>query len=207
MATIGYAQLPVPSGGQSPIVPADIAALAAALDPHLRQTATDLADRTNRYSGAPVQTLVTANDGTTWLKTSSIADTWVTLWEPPPTWDRTISLKTGLQTGDVEIGLMIVDGGRKVELKGRIERTDGTKIYDANAVNLGSVPADCIPVALRSWPGTCSMAGNTTDAAGRLEVLGQNTSSAYGVAGDVLWWYQGTDGTDWVDISGYYWLI
>ena len=207
MATIGYAGLPVPGGGQSPVVPADIAALAEAVDPHLRHTVTDLADRTNRFADAPAQTLVTAADGTMWLKTSSSTDTWVTIWQPPPVWDRTLTLTTGLQQGDVTIGLMVVDGGRKVELKGRVERTDGTKITDPNAVNLGAVPVDCVPPALRTWSGTCSMAGTTTDAAGRLEVLGDNSTSAYGEAGDVLWWYQGTDGTDWVDISGYYWLI
>lgn len=204
MATIGYAQLPVPPGGKSPTVPADIAAFAEAVDPHLRQFATDLADRTNRYATAPVQTLVTANNGTMWFKTST-ADTWATLWEPQPQWDRTLSLKPGLQTGDVSIGLMII--GSKVELKGRIERVDATNLSDPNAINFGSVPADCIPPALRTWAGTCSMAGATTDGAGRLEVLGQNTASAYGVPGDLLWWYQGTEGTPWVDISGYYWLI
>jgi hypothetical protein len=50
------------------------------------------------------------------------------------------------------------------------------------------------------------MAGTTTDATGRLEILDANTSSAYGDAGDLLWWYQGTDGTTWVDISGDYWM-
>nr|AFI44001.1 hypothetical protein pFP4.2c [Streptomyces sp. FR1] len=197
----------MPAGGQSPTVPAHLAALAEAIDPHLRQTATDLADRTTKYATAPAHTLVTANDGTMWLKTSSVSDTWVTIWEPLPTWDRTLTLASGFQEGDVEIGLMIVDSGRKVELKGRIEKTDATKITNPNAVNLGSVPNDCIPPELRTWPGCCSMAGTTTDAAGRLEVLGDSTTSAYGSTGDLLWWYQGTDGTDWVDISGYYWLI
>lgn len=205
MATLGYANLPVPPGGKSPTVPADIAALAEAIDPHLRQFATDLADRTNRFATAPAQTLVTADNGTMWFKTASDTDTWVTLWEPQPAWDRTLTLKSGLQAGDVSIGLMIV--GQKVELKGRIERVDATNIYDPNAVNLGSVPTDCIPPAMRTWGGTCSMAGATTDAAGRLEVVGRNQSTAYGVPGDLLWWYQGTEGTAWVDISGYYWLI
>lgn len=207
MATLGYAALPVPGGGQSPIVPADIAALAEAIDPHLRHSAADLADRTNRFAAAPAQTLVTAANGTVWLKTSSVTDTWVTIWEPPPVWDRTLSLKAGFQEGDVDIALMALDGGRRVELKGRIERTDGTLITDPNAVNLGAVPADLIPAELRTYVGACSMGGTTTDAAGRVEILGTETTSAYGVAGDLLWWYQGTDGTNWVDISGYYWKI
>lgn len=205
MATIGYAQLPVPAGGQSPTVPADIAAFAEAVDPHLRHTATDLADRVNKYASAPAHTLVTANDGTMWVKTSSVSDTWVTIWEPLAAWDRTMTLSAGHQQGDVSIGLMIL--GKQVHLKGRIERTDATNLNDNNAINLGSVPSDCIPAGLRTWPGTCSMAGTTTDAAGRLEVLGSNSASAYGYSGDILWWYQGTDGTPWVDISGSYWLI
>lgn len=208
MATLGYADLPVPGGGQSPLIPADIAALAEAVDPHLRHTVANLAERATKFpASTPAQTLVTAANGTMWLKTSNTLDTWVTIWEPPPTWDRTMSLSSGLQVGDVAIGLMIVDGGRKVELKGRIERTDAGNILDPNAVNLGSVPSDCIPPALRTWVGACSMAGATTDAAGRLEVLGTSTASAYGDVGDVLWWYQGTEGTSWVDLSGYYWLI
>ncbi|MEW1568281.1 hypothetical protein AB0454_35555 [Streptomyces sp. NPDC093509] len=207
MATLGYANLPVPGGGQSPVVPADFAELAEAIDPHLRHTAVDLADRTTKYADAPIQTLVTANDGTMWLKLSSSTDTWATLWSPPPVWDRTIDLAAGMQAGDSALGLMVVDGGRRVELKGRIERVDAGKINDANAVNMGSVPNDCIPPALRTWPGTCSAAGTTTDTTGRLEVLGSNESSSYGDPGDILWWYQGTDGTDWVDISGYYWKI
>ncbi|MDX3839057.1 hypothetical protein [Streptomyces europaeiscabiei] len=207
MATLGYADLPVPAGGQSPTVPADLAALAEAIDPHLRQTAADLADRTTKYATAPAHTLVTADDGTMWLKTSSVTDTWVTIWQPPPVWDLALTLSAGLQEGDVELALMIVDGGRQVALKGRIEKVDATKITDPNAVNLGAVPTDCIPPELRTWVGACSMAGTTTDAAGRLEVLGDSTTSAYGDTGDLLWWYQGTDGTDWVDISGSYWLI
>ncbi|MFM9589741.1 hypothetical protein ACKI1J_15550 [Streptomyces scabiei] len=207
MANLGYAELPVPGGGQSPTVPAHLAALAEAIDPHLRQTATDLADRTTKYATAAAHTLVTADDGTMWLKVSSVADTWVTIWEPPPLWDLTLTLSAGLQEGDVEIGLMLVDGGRRVELKGRIERTDGLKITDPNAVNLGAVPGSCVPAELRTWVGACSMAGTTTDAAGRLEVLPTGTSSPYGDAGDVLWWYQGTDGTDWVDLSGVYILV
>ncbi|MDX2863502.1 hypothetical protein PV338_46075, partial [Streptomyces scabiei] len=113
MANLGYAELPVPAGGQSPTVPAHLAALAEAIDPHLRQTATDLADRTTKYATAPAHTLVTADDGTMWLKISSVADTWVTIWEPPPLWDLTLTLSAGLQEGDVEIGLMKVDGGRR----------------------------------------------------------------------------------------------
>ncbi|WP_241265627.1 hypothetical protein [Streptomyces boncukensis] len=203
MATIGYAQLPVPAGGDSPTVPADIAELAEAVDPHLLQLVEDQADRDNRLADGPAQLLAIAADGTTWLKASASENTWITLWEPLPDW-RPITLKSGFETGDVGIGIRRRD--LRVSMKGRITRTDGAKIDAPNAVNLGSVPADCTPDGLRTWASACSMAGPTINAAGRLEVLGKNTSSSYGDPGDLLWWYQGETGTPWVDISGDYWM-
>jgi hypothetical protein len=204
LATIGFADLPVPAGGDAPQVPTDIAELATALDPHLVQHAEDQADRDSRFSTAPIQTLVIAEDGTAWMKTSSVANTWVTLSSPLQAWQPTITLKSGFEEGSVELGLRVKDATH-VYLKGRIQRTDAANILDANAVNLGSVPSGLIPTELRTYAATCSMAGTTTDASGRLEILEATTSSAYGDAGDILWWYQGTDGTPWVDISGDYW--
>ncbi|QCX81040.1 hypothetical protein C9F11_37285 [Streptomyces sp. YIM 121038] len=203
--TIGFAELPVPVGGDSPTIPADIAELASVLDPHLVQHAVDQADRDATYAAAPVQTLVIAQNGTTWIKTSSVANTWVTIWEPMQTWQSTLTLKAGFEEGAVDLGIRRLEGGH-VYLKGRVQRIDGNNIEDANAVNLGSVPSSLVPEALGTWAGTCSMAGTTTLAAGRMEVLGDNTSSAYGDPGDLLWWYQGPGGTGWVDISGDYWL-
>ncbi|MFJ3587543.1 hypothetical protein ACIQUY_29195 [Streptomyces sp. NPDC090231] len=204
MATIGYAHLPVPAGGDSPTVPAGIAELAEALDPHLLQLPADLAARNNELADAPAQTLAIAANGTTWLKTSSVSNTWLTLWEPLSSW-RPLTLKTGLEEGDVGLGVRRREGTR-VSLKGRVRRSDTTNIIDPYAFNLGAVPADCIPAGLRSYSGTCSLGGATVDACGRIEVIGANTSNAYGVPGDVLWWYQGTDGTPWVDVSGDYWM-
>ncbi|WP_106430255.1 hypothetical protein [Streptomyces sp. SPB78] len=204
MATIGYASLPVPAGGSAPVVPGDFAALATAVDKDLPKRATSRADRDARFAALPAGSIVTAPDGTLWTKTSA---GWLTVNAPITPWDRTVSLKSGFQQGDSALGLMVVDSGRRVELKGRIERVDGTNIYDANAVNFGSVPSDLIPPSLRTLVTACSMAGATTDAAGRLEVLGTNSTSAYGQPGDLVWWYQGEGGTSWVDISGYYWLI
>lgn len=204
MATIGYAGLPIPAGGDSPTVPADVAELAEALDPHLVQHAANQADRDSTYADAPATTLVIAANGTTWIKTSS-GPTWATVYEPLQAWQNLITLNTGLEEGAVDLGIRLKDT-KHVYLKGRIQRTDAQNLQDANAVNLGSVPSELIPAALRTWAGTCSMGGTTTDGAGRLEVLGDNTSSAYGDPGDILWWYQGTDGTAWVDISGDYWL-
>lgn len=206
MPDIGKAGLPVPAGGDGPAVAADFAELATALDPHLVQHAEDLADRDARFFDAPVQTLVVAEDGSAWLKLSSIANTWAAVFEPLQDWQPLITLKSGFEESSVPLGVRVKDTTH-VYLKGRIERTDGNKILDANAVNLGAVPSSLIPpTELRTWVGSCSMAGTTTLAAGRLEVLNTGTASAYGVAGDLLWWYQGTDGTDWVDISGDYWI-
>lgn len=206
MPTIGYADLPVPAGGDGPAVAPDFAELATALDPHLVQHAEDKADRDARFATAPVQTLVVAEDGSAWLKLSSIANTWATVFEPLQDWQPLITLKAAFEEGSVELGVRVKDTSH-VYLKGRIERIDGQNILDANAVNLGAVPAGLIPpTELRTWTGACSMAGATTDATGRLEVLNTGTASAYGVAGDLLWWYQGTDGTGWVDISGDYWI-
>ncbi|MBP5922190.1 hypothetical protein F3K32_18220 [Streptomyces sp. LBUM 1483] len=206
MPTIGYAQLPVPAGGDGPQVVSAVADLATALDPHLVQHAEDQADRDARFSTAPVHTLVIAEDGTAWMKLDSGTNTWTTIHSPLQAWQSTLTLKSGFEESTVPLGVRVKDDTH-VYLKGRIERTDGNKILDANAVNLGAVPSGLIPpTELRTWAGTCSMAGTTTLAAGRLEVLNTGTASAYGVAGDILWWYQGPDGTDWVDISGDYWM-
>lgn len=202
MATIGYADLPVPGGGDGPDVPAVLASLAEVVDPHLVQHVADLAERNATMADAPVHTVAAAADGTIWIKTAS---GWATVYSPLQAWQSTITLKTGFEEGASELGLRLTDGTH-VYIRGRIQRTDGQLIYDANAVNLGAVPSSLTPDELVTWCGTCSMAGATTDASGRLEILGNNTTSAYGEAGDILWWYQGTDGTSWVDLAGDYWL-
>ncbi|GGX99697.1 hypothetical protein, partial [Streptomyces fructofermentans] len=151
----------------------------------------------------PAPIVAIAEDGTTWAKLDT---TWVTLFEPLAPFTPTITLKSGFEEGVVPLGARRWAGGTRVSLVGRITRTDAGQITDANAVNLGAVPSDCIPSALRTYPGTCSMAGTTTEAAGRIEILGESSTSAYGVTGDILWWYQGDGGTAWVDISGDYWM-
>lgn len=205
MATVGLAGLPIPAGGDAPAGPGALAALALAIDPHLMQHVTDKAERDSLFATAPLHTVVTAEDGSLWVKTSATTSTWAIVYEPLPAW-RPITLRTGMVQGDVALGVRRRQGTR-VSLKGRVNKADGTNLNDPNAaLNLGAVPSDCIPSGLRTLPGTCSLGGATVDAAGRIEIVGLNTSSAYGVAGDVLWWYQGTDGTPWVDISGDYWM-
>jgi hypothetical protein len=201
VADIGYAKLPVPGGGQSPTMSGDMAALASAIDPHLVQFVADAAERDSLYADAPVHTIVSAADGTVWKKTSTSSNSWVTWWEPTPAWVP-ITLAAGIgQSGDVVPS--VCREGNQVFLLGAVNRNDGTT-FNAEAVKLGTVPSDCIPPQLRRYVGGCSMAGDTTDAAGRIEILGTSSSSAYGTAGDILWWYQGTGGTSWVDLTGSY---
>ncbi|MEU9199026.1 hypothetical protein [Streptomyces sp. NPDC048332] len=203
MATFGYAGIRVPEGADAPAGPGALAELALDVDPHLVQHVTDAADRDAQYAAAPLHTLVSAEDGSLWIKTSAETNTWATISEPLSAW-RPISLKSGFETLGT-VGVRRTDGVR-VHLKGRLQHTDGTFINDPNCSNVGSVPPDCIPVDLGTWVGGCSLGGDTINAAGRFEVLGSNTSSAYGVAGDILWWYQGPGGTAWVDLAGSYWM-
>lgn len=199
---IGRAKLPVPGGGQGPTVPGDLAAFALVVDAHLMQHAVDQADRNTRYADAPLHTVVSGEDGSLWVKTSATLNSWATAYEPIPDW-RPLSLKAGFAlSGETPIGIRRI--GTRVYLQGRVLKVDGTNL-DGEAINVGSVPADCIPKNLRTWVGGCSMAGATTDGAGRWELLGTDSSSGVGVAGDLLWWYQGTGGTPWVDLAGSYW--
>ncbi|MCX4450723.1 hypothetical protein [Streptomyces sp. NBC_01789] len=204
MATVGRAGLPIPNGGDAPVGPGALAALAEAIDPHLMQHVTDKAQRDSLFGDAPLHTAVTAEDGSLWVKTSASTSTWATIYEPLPSW-RPITLKSGMVEGDVQLGVRRRQGVR-VSLKGRIAKADGTNINEAFAANLGAVPSDCIPSGLRGFPALCSLGGATIQAVGRLEVIGSNTSSAYGVAGDLIWWFQDPAGTAWVDITGDYWM-
>ncbi|MFD8937334.1 hypothetical protein ACFV0R_19130 [Streptomyces sp. NPDC059578] len=203
MADLGLAGLPVPGGGQAPTVPAHLAPLALAIDQHLVQHAVDQADRNAKYSTAPLHTVVAAEDGSVWVKTSATTAVWATVYEPPPAW-RPVTLASGMQqTGETTPQVRRI--GRRVYLQGRINRVDGLNLT-GEVVNLCRVPADCIPTELRTYPGACSLGGTTTDASGRWEILGTNSASAYGDPGDLLWWYQGEGGTPWTDLAGAVWL-
>ncbi|RLL68127.1 hypothetical protein D7M15_16200 [Streptomyces sp. Z26] len=191
----------MPGGGDGPLGPAALAALATALDPRLVHRVGDQADRDEEFADAPPGTLVIAADGTAWWRAAS---TWVTLYEPVPAW-RGITLKAGYEQNAVNLGVRRTQG-TFVSLKGRVNATSGNINSPDAAINIGSVPADCIPTALRGYAATCSLGGETTLAAARLEVLGANTSSSSGEAGDILLWYQGPGGTPWMDISGFYWM-
>lgn len=203
MATIGLAKLPIPAGGNSPTVPADLAALAEAIDPHLRHTVYDQAERDADFAYAPQHTLVTAADGSMWMKTDSETNTWAVIWEPLPSW-RPVTLASGVeaQTTPCEIRRE----GTRVSMRGRVAKSSGAVFNDVDApIKLGAVPSDCRPQVLASWAASCSIGGDTTDAAGRMEVLNIGTGSSNGVPGDILWWYQGTGGTSYIDLTGEWW--
>lgn len=202
MPTIGYANLPVPAGGNSPTVPGDIAALATAIDPRLRQSATDLADRTTKYAAAAAGLLVTADDGTMWLKISA-SDVWVTIWEPVMDW-QPLSLASGFEAGQTDPEYRIDRG--QVHLRGRITRTDTTDIATAG-VKLGEVPEEAIPAQIASWAGGASLGGDPVTGVGRCEVFSPDQDgNALGDAGSIIWYSQDGSGVDWVDLSGSYWL-
>ncbi|MEU0807351.1 hypothetical protein [Streptomyces sp. NPDC005970] len=206
MATIGYAELPVPAGGDAPVAVAAIADLATAVDPHLVQHVTNLADRNTRLSGAPQHTVAIADDGTTWVKTDSGSNTWITVWEPLPAWTD-ITLASGYQEDTYTPQARRI--GQQVWLRGRIARTDGAVIPN-NGIKIGSVPTDCIPQGqIGAYAATSSLAGSVLIGVGKLEILDVDTASSLGDPGSILWWSQDgatEGGTPWINISGSYWL-
>ncbi|MFI7240116.1 hypothetical protein [Streptomyces cyaneofuscatus] len=208
MPDLGYAQLPVPAGGDAPVGPAALAALATALDPHLTQHVANQAERDSLYAVAPIHTLVSATDGSLWLKTATDANTWATIYQPLPAW-RTISLAAGYESGEITPQVRV--HGRQVHVRGRLIRTDGTP-FPMGGVKVADVPADCRPAQLGNWAGGASLAGDPMTGVGRMEVLGNSSSSSLGTSGALCWYSQdgiqvvsGT-GPSWIDLSGSYWL-
>jgi hypothetical protein len=208
VATIGYAELPIPGGGDGPTVPGHLAELAEAIDPHLWQHVTDLADRNTRFSAAPVWTVAVAANGTTWVKTST-SNVWATLWEPLQEW-QPLTLATGYESGQTVAEGRIYNG--QVHLRGTIQRTDG-QLISANGVKLATVPTSMIPEQIARYAAPSSMTGDAMVGACRLEVYSPDQdANALGGRGSVIGWSQdgqqdgGTAGLMWIDISGYYWL-
>ncbi|MEV8394840.1 MULTISPECIES: hypothetical protein [unclassified Streptomyces] len=205
MATFGYAGLPAPGGGDAPTGNGQLAELALAVDPHLWQHVEDLADRNATLSGAPTRTVAIALDGTVWAKTSSAANTWVTIWEPPPAW-RTLPLSSGYEAGTTVPQIKVV--GRQAFTRGRVVRTDGTLIVGTDGVQVATVPGDCIPEQLSTVSAFFSLTGPPLIGVGRSEVLSRNESAP----GALRFFSQdgaqdgGTVGATWVDLAGYYWL-
>lgn len=196
---VGYANLPVPGGGQAPTVPGDLAQLALAIDRHLWQHVTDQAERDSLYATAPVHTVVTAEDGSTWVKTSASSNTWATIYEPLPAW-RPLDLAEGIGVS-TDYTPSIRRVGNQVHLIGAVNKVDGTN-FTGDAIRLATVPADCIPPQLRRYAGTCSLAGETTDSACRVEITGYTNASP----GVIQVYYQASGGTPWIDLAGSYWL-
>ncbi|MGQ4514211.1 hypothetical protein [Streptomyces sp. DW26H14] len=201
MATIGYANLPVPAGGDGPAVPAAVAELATALDPHLVQHVTDQADRDNTLADAPVSTLAIAADGSAWSKTST-GNTWFTLAEPLPAWVP-LSLASGMEA-DQDAPECRILGTGQVFLRGNVRKTDGSLLPVAG-VQVATVPDEAIPEQLGRIAGGASLTGDASIGVGRVEVLGRNTGVSAGPGG-VMWYSQDGSGVTWCDLSGSYWL-
>ncbi|MFJ8049316.1 hypothetical protein [Streptomyces luteogriseus] len=209
MATIGNAELPIPGGGDSPTTPGHLAELAEAIDPHLWQHVTNLADRNARLSEAPLQTVAVAPDGTTWVKISATTNTWATLYEPLPAW-QPLTLAAGYEAGQTLPEGRLYNG--QVHLRGTIQRTDA-QLISANGTKLATVPNAMIPEQLARYAAPSSMTGDAMVGACRMEVYSPDQdANAIGGRGSVVVWSQdgeqdeGTPGLAWVDISGSYWL-
>ncbi|AQW55303.1 hypothetical protein ACIQPP_05640 [Streptomyces violaceusniger] len=203
MATIGRANLPVPAGGNSPTVPADIAALAEAVDPHLRHTVTNKAQRDTLFADAPAHTLVTADDGSMWLKVSSTSNTWVSIYEAPEAW-RPLPLASGFTAGEQAPEIRRI--GTHVWMRGRVQRVDGAVIFNLSATKIAQVPADCVPLALASGAAGQSVVGDPVTGVGRIEVLATGWERPEGGAGSVLWYSQDGTGSTWVGCDLEYWI-
>lgn len=206
MATVGYAQLPVPGGGDAPAGPGSLFALGGAIDPHLVQHVADQAERDATYAAAPLHTVVSAENGSLWIKTSASTNVWATIYEPVPAW-RPVELLTGYQADTYTPQVRRI--GNQVWLRGRISRVDGTVIPN-NGVAIAVVPDDCIPQEqVGPYAATSSLAGDVLIGVGKLEVLDADSGSSLGDPGTVTWWSQDGAtalGTPWVNISGSYWI-
>lgn len=205
MATIGYAGLPVPGGGDAPVGPGQLADLATAIDPHLWQHADDQADRDSLYSAAPAQTVVVALDGTVWVKVSSVANTWITVWEPVPAW-RTLSLNAAFEAGSTIPQVRRI--GNQVFLRGRAERVDGQVIVGTNGIEIATVPDDCKPSQQATASAFYSLTGTPLIGAGRSEIysdIDPNPAKLYFFSQDGAQ-DAGAVGCVWVDLSGSYWI-
>ncbi|MEU0216857.1 hypothetical protein ABZ281_17810 [Streptomyces sp. NPDC006265] len=209
MATIGYAELPVPGGGDSPTTPGHLAELAEAIDPHLWQHVTNLADRDARLDQAPAQTVAVAPDGTTWVKISAVTNLWATIYEPLQDW-QPVTLAAGFEAGQT-LPEARIDRGQ-AHLRGTIQRTDG-QLISANGVKLATVPTAMIPTQIARFDGGASLTGDAMTGVCRCEVFSPDQdANAVGGRGSLVAYSQdgqqdgGTAGLMWVDISGSYWL-
>lgn len=191
---IGYAELPVPAGGDGPAAPAALAELAVAIDPHLIQHVTNLAQRNSLYSAAPLHTTVSAENGSLWIKTSAVSNVWATVYEPLNPW-QPITLASGFTSNGGYTPEYRVRG-QQVHMRGRIERVNPLLTMDGGGgLTVATVPPDAVPDQLSNWNGGQSLTGDPVTAVCRLEA-----------ATNIVFWSQDGSGAAWIDISGSYWL-
>lgn len=198
MATTGYADLPIPGGGDAPDGPAALMALAQAVDPHLVHHVADQAERDADFATAPVHTMVAAQDGSLWLKLSATANSWATVSEPTPAW-RPITLAAGMTTSNAAVRRI----GKRVYVRGTVERTDGAVI--TSTTKLGDVPEDCWPQYTSRGAGGSTITGDPVVGVGRIEVLGSGSNVNGATQGALMWYSQDGGGTPWVGIDFSYW--
>jgi len=202
---VGRAKLPVPGGGQGPTVPGDLAQLALAVDKHLPLHVADVAERDELHADAPLHTLVSAENGTLWIKTSAATNSWATIYEPLPAW-QPVTPATGYQLGSPPAEYLVE--GERINLAGRIEPIAEGALIPTNGVAVGSVPQAIAPASQATVLCSSSLAGDIIVGTGRVEIVGlDNPSSSWGPPGTIVWWSQeGTaGGTPWINLSGSYW--
>ncbi|MGW7053142.1 hypothetical protein [Streptomyces sp. NPDC054887] len=194
MATIGYADLPVPDGGDAPDSPAALAALATVIDPHLIQHVANTAERDSVYSAAPLHTVVSAEDGSLWIKTSATLNVWATIYEPLPPWQN-LTLESGLiPNGGHTPQYRII--GQRAHVRGRVERFNQLTLDGSSGMTLAAVPEEAQPAdGIACWAGGQSLTGDPVTAVCRVEAV--TTYKFYSQDGS---------GAAWVDITGSYWL-
>ncbi|MFE6426732.1 hypothetical protein ACFVOB_14840 [Streptomyces rochei] len=202
---IGRAQLPVPSGSQSPTTPGDMAAFALRVDKFLAHPVDDEAERDARFADADPGTVTFSRvDGTMWGLVEGVNEnTWVTIHEEPEPW-RNLPLVSGFTAGEEAPKIRRV--GKQVFIRGRVQRTDGGLITSSGDVKLAQVPNDCIPVALASGAAGQTLLGDPVIGLGRVEVLPQGWEKPAGGPGSVIWYSQDPPGSSWVGVDLTYWI-
>jgi hypothetical protein len=79
MASTQFGNLPTPAGNQKVAIPADMKALADALDTRITLLAQNLNDRQTRYADVPAGTEVVTPDGWKWVKIGPGPNDWYTV--------------------------------------------------------------------------------------------------------------------------------
>lgn len=205
-----HAELPNPAMEDADIVPADLLALANALDQRVLLRATSAADRDARHGGVDDGTaVINTLDGTLWMRADG---EWLTMWQKTTEWTN-CTLGSTLQ-GPIQIRAELSGGKLKATMSGLMTKTDGT---DISAATMGggsvvcTVPASFIPTGA-STPtimmlGGISLTGGSFASVARLQL--DTSSGQIIVFGNQNPATGGTpyEGTPWISFdSAWYWV-